>query len=712
MTTQAEFAAWLKRTDSTRCVLVEVSVRVSGSETTRYLSNIGYVTGAADTPAHTAYLPIVKGGVSLRESLSLDGQASISYGDIELDNPNGVRDSWFDDVWANRQIRIYLGDAKWARADFYLVFDGLVADVDSADPHSINLRLVDKLQRLNVPLTETTLGGSTNNKDRILPLTFGEVFNIEPLLTNPSTLEYQYHQGASEGLIEVRDNGAPISTFTANTTTSKVYLTAAPVGQVTVSAQGDGSVSAGAADSNFSFVTLLLHMEGANGGTTFVDNSPTPKTLTKTGDVTTTTSGPLVGTSSALFGTGASYVVVSGDHSATGNFCYEFTYSPASMTGAKYILRLGAEGANRFVLMLSGANLILDRYGIGAVINYATGWAANSVNRVALERVGSTITLYTGGVARATYTYSGTFGNASLTSLGDAASSTNAPTGKLDEVRFTVGVARYGANYTPSTVAFPDSGSVAGAYNTTVARVVERIVTAYGPPSTRLSSGDLDSTQLTAFNSAHTQPVGLYAGDRENVLDVCQRLASSVGASVAMTSQGLLRLVKLGLPASGASWTLTDSDIDYDSLQIASRPPVKAAVRLGYCRNWTVQTSGLAAGLPASSAAEFGEEWRTVTVTDSSVATVYKLSAQPVQEDTLLLREVDASAEATRRLNLWKVPRAVYSAKAMPHMLVVELGDAVTLTHSRFGLSGGKAGIVVGIDRDWLSGEVSLEVLA
>ena len=59
---------------------------------------------------------------------------------------------------------------------------------------------------------------------------FGEVHNIEPLLITPATLVYQYSTGASERLIEVRDNGAPITTYTSDLANSKFTLTAAPVG--------------------------------------------------------------------------------------------------------------------------------------------------------------------------------------------------------------------------------------------------------------------------------------------------------------------------------------------------------------------------------------------------------------------------------------------------------------------------------------------------
>jgi hypothetical protein len=491
--TDAAFIAWLKSADCIRCALVEVVARVGGSETTLYLSNLNYVTSSSDTPASTAYAACVTGGVSFSETLSLDGTPNISWGDIEVDNTGGVRDAWLGYVWANRQVRVYMGDPRWVRSDFRMIFDGVVGDLLTRDAEVLNLSLLDKLQRLNNPVTEATLGGATDNKDRLLPLAFGECHNVSPLLTVPSTLTYQYHDGAAERLIEVRDNGAPITTYTSSLATGKFTLTAAPVGQIT-----------------------------------------------------------------------------------------------ADVQGAK-----------------------------------------------------------------------------------------------------------------PS-----------GTYSANISTLVQHIVQTYGPASTRFSSGDLDASNLSAFASAHPQPVGLCLTDRSNVLQVCQELAASVGAQIVVTTLGKLRLVQLALPASGTPTAVTAQDFDEHSLHVAERPAVRATAKLGWGRNWSVQTSGLATGLPASSAAALGLGVLSVTSSDATATSVYKLGTQPEQVDTLLVVEGDATTEAARRRDLWKTPRQVYEARYRAHLLLTELGDALTITHARFGLSGGVTGLVVRVSRDWLAGRVTIGVLA
>ena len=116
--TDAQFKAWLATTDKIITALVEVVARISGVETTLYLSNRNFTTGAAETPASIAYNACICGGLQFTEELGLDGSPLVSYGDIELSNPDGRLDGYLDYVWKNRACSIYIGDPRWPRADF------------------------------------------------------------------------------------------------------------------------------------------------------------------------------------------------------------------------------------------------------------------------------------------------------------------------------------------------------------------------------------------------------------------------------------------------------------------------------------------------------------------------------------------------------------------------------------------------------------------
>jgi hypothetical protein len=229
-----------KLLNSPWCVLIEVVANVEGVETTHYLSDKGYVAGTFGIRKNIAYLPGIAGGVSLTEELSLDGSGGgMTYGDIEIFNVYGERDDWLNYIWDNREIKIYFGKLIWSRADFRLVFNGVVAGLQSKNRTTLNLMIRDKLQRLNCAMTTVTLGGDSDNKDALLPLTFGEVCNASPLLIDPALHVYQVHQGQIEGIIEARDNGYSIEISISRTLSAGTFsLVAAPAGTITASVQG------------------------------------------------------------------------------------------------------------------------------------------------------------------------------------------------------------------------------------------------------------------------------------------------------------------------------------------------------------------------------------------------------------------------------------------------------------------------------------------
>ena len=252
--TSLQFQQWLEDPTAIRCMLVEVSANISGTETPLYLSNIQYVTGATDTPANTTYLPILRTSVKFTENLSLTSQGSLSYGDISIDNTNGEYDAWLKAAWQGRAISIYIGDPKLTRDNFTKIFSGIVSDVNSSDRNSINLQLRDIMQKLNTPITTEVLGNyyqgaivptttyDNPNKEQVKPLVFGEVFNITPLLIDPTTLEFMVHNGPIESIIEIRDNGVPLALttgYTVDLTKGTFKLLKNPAGVITCSVQGD-----------------------------------------------------------------------------------------------------------------------------------------------------------------------------------------------------------------------------------------------------------------------------------------------------------------------------------------------------------------------------------------------------------------------------------------------------------------------------------------
>lgn len=256
-------------------------------------------------------------------------------------------------------------------------------------------------------------------------------------------------------------------------------------------------------------------------------------------------------------------------------------------------------------------------------------------------------------------------------------------------------------------------GDKSGVYNETIASIVRRIVTGFGLSDTRFTDVDLDLDNLNAFDAAHQYWVGDYLPSGENVLSVINGFANSIGAQVVMSRLGKLRLIQIDVPGTGTPVVVDGSYMVEKSLSIADRPYVSGSIMIGCNKNYTVQESLLVGtGLPAEARALFISDWFKETATDTTVKAKYKLNAAPTQIDTLLVDRDQAQLEAQRRLNLWKVPRTVFSFEGTAELLgMLELGQAITLVNRRFGLENGKTGMVMSLSPDWMTGRVDVEVL-
>lgn len=241
----AQYTAWLAADNRERTLLVEVDAYSGGSLVTRYMSNRGFVSQPADTPANTAYDDIVTAVPNIRSSMAevFRGRSLVSFGDIEIDNSGGTRDAWLLDGWDGRSVRLYLGDATWPKSDFRLVFSGVVEDIQASGNNTLTLRIRDRQYLLDVPLQTNRIGGAGTTKDQRLPVCYGEVKNIEPVLVDAATRKYQIHDGSIQSIDAVYQDGVAIGTYTASLATGTFTLTAALTGRITCDAKGSNAGS-------------------------------------------------------------------------------------------------------------------------------------------------------------------------------------------------------------------------------------------------------------------------------------------------------------------------------------------------------------------------------------------------------------------------------------------------------------------------------------
>lgn len=516
---------WYDDSRNKRCILVKVGVYSTGlaesiGEKQKYLSNCGMNTEDGEI----AFIPLITGNLRFSENLSVDGGIAISYGDVEVINQDGSLDAWLDPdkyVWVNRPIEIYYGDPSSIlntiqdiSSVFDLVFSGVVSDVDSRSISTINIKVRDKMERLNTAVIEEVIGtygtwpSGQTNQDNVVPLILGEPHNFQPILIDPSQLEYYAGSGPIEQVTEIRDNGVPIFIV--------------------------GSLTTGA----------------------IIDNVTGKFKLTK----------PIVG------------------------------------------------------------DCTLSAQGLKKSINFSTG-------------------------------------------------------------------------------------AVVDQYVNNIASIIAVLVTQYGKESTRLNISELDLNNFLDFSSANEQYVGVYLNSRENVLTVCQNIASSVGAQIYFTRLGKLQILKYGVPTNDAPVSVGPEDILMNSLSISGRSTIVAAKKIGYCKNWNTQNN-LTTSIPVEHKYMFGQEfWYKTSDDTTNSKELYKLNSEPPEKPTYLIDGAQANAEAVRLNNYFGQIRTTYKFTGFSRLLTLKLGQQITITHHRFGLQNGKSGQVVSLSPDWSSGRIEVEVV-
>lgn len=223
-------------------------------------------------------------------------------------------------------------------------------------------------------------------------------------------------------------------------------------------------------DSNFNSVSLLLHMNGSNGSTTFADSSLNSLAVTAAGNAQISTAQSRFGGASAYFdGIGDSLTIAHNQvlNLSSGNFTIEFWFYHISRASSQVILdKDGVSGTSypSYACLIDTSGNCNFRLGNGAGTNpTATFYAVGVIPlltwvHIALVKSGTTITTYLDGVQGSTATQGVaiTDGGKAL-NFGYTTGVSPVLSGYIDELRITKGVARYTGAFTPPAAPFPDA---------------------------------------------------------------------------------------------------------------------------------------------------------------------------------------------------------------------------------------------------------------
>jgi hypothetical protein len=223
-----------------------------------------------------------------------------------------------------------------------------------------------------------------------------------------------------------------------------------------------------ATDPDFASVSLLLHMDGSNGSTTFTDSSSNAFTGTRYGSLAVSTTESKFGGASAAFSGGTSQDALDfADNAAfdfgTGDFTLEcWAYLNGTPANVNALVAKYGSGGVEWIWWVNNSGkleFLTDGGDVTSSASVPTGqWTFLSVTRQS-----GTVKVFIGGAQEASGTISTDFNGSATLSVGNYPAFGGfdsgfpiAVDGYLDDVRITKGVARYTAAFTPPTAAFPD----------------------------------------------------------------------------------------------------------------------------------------------------------------------------------------------------------------------------------------------------------------
>ena len=211
---------------------------------------------------------------------------------------------------------------------------------------------------------------------------------------------------------------------------------------------------------------LLLHIDGSNNSTSFVDSSKNGFTVTAVGNAKISTDQSKFGGSSAVFDGTGDYLTLGGEAAfafGTGDFTIEMWVYFNTISGDGFLY--DSRGPN---------GLYPSIYRNGSVIRYFTNSAnriasgtvaANQWYHVAVVRSGGTTALFLNGSQQGTYADTNTYLNDALRPIIGAVGQSgfvgvSSLNGYIDELRIVKGRALYTSNFTPERKPYLDGNKI------------------------------------------------------------------------------------------------------------------------------------------------------------------------------------------------------------------------------------------------------------
>lgn len=217
-------------------------------------------------------------------------------------------------------------------------------------------------------------------------------------------------------------------------------------------------------------VVLLLHMDGSNGSTSFIDSSRNAKTVTANGNAQLSTAQSVFGGASAQFDGSGDYLSIADTTDlqlGTGDWTVELRarYAGGSTGSYDYFVTIGTT-PNFIAIRLTDAGFNYRLQGMAVVVGTEVRIAdatnprsvmSNTWKHLVLQRRGNTMRLFVDGVSKGTADVTGLNITSGATWIGANSASFGHLLGYIDELMIIKGEAFYDdGGFTVPSTAYPD----------------------------------------------------------------------------------------------------------------------------------------------------------------------------------------------------------------------------------------------------------------
>lgn len=213
-------------------------------------------------------------------------------------------------------------------------------------------------------------------------------------------------------------------------------------------------------------VSTLLHMDGTNGSTAFIDSGPNSLVFTAGGGAQLSTTNPKFGTACGTFDGSTAFLTspitaVGPLDILNGDFTIEGWFNPTNVGGQHILFDLSNISNGGFRVYILSNTVVLQGFGFGGIgVTNAAAITVNNWHHIAVVRYGPSYGLFLDGIPVWVILSNLQPGPlASTLYIGASSNSSGQNTwyvGLIDEFRITKGVARYINQFAVPTSAFPN----------------------------------------------------------------------------------------------------------------------------------------------------------------------------------------------------------------------------------------------------------------